>query len=65
MANSQNGYPVLDSDTKGQPPRLRKWVMNLDRDSASERHLLLRDGSCGFLLIHFALWYDDEIEVDQ
>lgn len=62
MVNSQNGYPVLDGDTTGRHPRLRKWVMNLDRDSAFERHLMLRDGSCGFLLIHFALWFDDTIE---
>jgi hypothetical protein len=57
MATSQNGYPVLDSDTGGKPPRLRKWII-----PGTNRHLMLRDGSTGFLLVHLAVWFDDKVE---
>jgi hypothetical protein len=54
---SQNGYPVLDSGTTGPHPRLRKWVV-----PGTNRHLNLRDGSAGFLLIHLAVWFDQVVE---
>jgi hypothetical protein len=57
MANSQNGWLVLDNDTTGQPPRLRHWDV-----PAADRDILLRDGSAGFLLIHLAMWFDAKIE---
>jgi D-alanyl-D-alanine carboxypeptidase len=57
MTNSVNGYPVLTSRTTGKTPRLRKWKI-----PGTERHLLLRDGSTGFLLIHMATWFDQVIE---
>jgi hypothetical protein len=57
MVNSQNGWLVLDSDTSGPQPHLRKWVV-----PGTKRHLLLRDGSAGFLLVHMATWFDDVIE---
>lgn len=57
MSTTVNGWPVLDSDTTGPLPRLRKWVI-----PGTDRHLLLRDGSCGFLLVHLALWFHEKIE---
>jgi hypothetical protein len=57
MSSSQNGYPVLDPGTTGPLPRLRKWTV-----PGTNRHLLLRDGSAGFLLIHLATWYDQKVE---
>lgn len=57
MPNSQNGYPVLDNDTTGKLPRLRKFLI-----PNTKRHLLLRDGSAGFLLAHMAMWFDATIE---
>jgi hypothetical protein len=57
MANSQNGWPVLDSGTSGPPPRLRHWQI-----PGTGRKIMLRDGSAGFLLIHLATWFDRRIE---
>src|SRR6185436_1098451 len=57
MATSVNGYPVLSTNrTTGPLPRLRKWVV-----PGANRHLLVRDGSTGFLLLHFALWWHESI----
>lgn len=57
MATSVNGYPVLSTNrTTGSTPRLRKWVV-----PGANRHLFVRDGSTGFLLIHFALWWHEVI----
>lgn len=53
MATSQNGYPVLFSNrTTGVLPRLRKWII-----PGTNRHLYLRDGSVGFVIVHFAMWW--------
>ena len=54
---SQNGWVVLDADTTGPHPRLRKWII-----PGTTRHLVLRDGSAGFLLVHLALWFDQRVE---
>jgi hypothetical protein len=57
MAVSENGYPVLDADTTGRAPRLRSFII-----PGVNRKLLLRDGSCGFLLVHLTMWFDFAIE---
>jgi hypothetical protein len=57
MATSSNGYQVLDADTTGPYPRLRNFTL-----PGVNRKLLSRDGSCGFLLVHIALWFDEEVE---
>ena len=59
---SQNGFPVLATNhTTGPLPRLRKWVI-----PGANRHVYLRDGSVGFLLVHFALWFHETISrLDQ
>lgn len=53
MATSQNGWPVLFSGD----PRLHKWLI-----PGASRHLFLRNGSAGFLIGHFALWFHERIE---
>lgn len=56
--DSQNGYPGFESTRFDGPlPRLRKWVI-----PGIDRHLILRDGSAGFVLVWFALWFHDKIE---
>lgn len=58
MATTANGHTVLESNrTTGSFPRLRKWII-----PGTGRHLYLRDGSMGFILIHVALWFDETIE---
>jgi len=55
---SQNGWPVLPTNrTSGALPRLRKWTV-----PGTGRHLYLRDGSAGFLLVFIALWWHERIE---
>lgn len=54
---SQNGYPVLETNrTTGALPRLRKWQI-----PGCDRHLYLRDGSAGFVLVHMALWWHERL----
>ncbi|MDQ6524331.1 M15 family metallopeptidase [Nocardioides sp. LHD-245] len=57
MPTSQNGYPALDSSTTGPLPRLRRWTI-----PGTHRHLLLRDGAVGFLLVFLASWFHGKIE---
>lgn len=58
MATTTNGHPVLFSNsTSGSLPRLRKWII-----PGTNRHLYLRDGSMGFVLIFLALWYHQRVE---
>lgn len=57
MSKSQNGYPALDGNVTGPFPRLRVW-----RIPTTGRHLALRDGSTGFLLVHLAMWFDKKVE---
>lgn len=54
MATSQNGWEAISSSSS---PLLHKWIL-----PGANRHLLLRRGSGGFLLAHYAYWYHDEIE---
>lgn len=57
MATSQNGFSVFETPrTSGSLPRLRKWVI-----PGSGRHFLIRDGSVGFLLAFFALFWHEKI----
>jgi hypothetical protein len=53
MAQSYNGWPVLSSDSR----QLRKWII-----PGTNRHFVLRDGSAGFLLALFLLWYHEAVE---
>lgn len=57
MSKSQNGYPALATRYTGAFPRLRKWKI-----PGTDRHLILRDGSTGFLLVHLAMWFDKNVE---
>lgn len=57
MSKSQNGYPALDGRMSGAYPRLRLWKI-----PTTDRHLALRDGATGFLLVHLALWFDKKVE---
>lgn len=58
MATSQNGYTAFThARTTGELPRLRRWVV-----PGTDRHLILRDGSVGFLLVHLALWFHQRVE---
>lgn len=57
MSTSQNGYPVLEVRYDGPLPRLRRWVI-----PGTGRHLILRDGSAGFVLLHLALWLHETVE---
>ena len=61
MSTSVNGWPVLSSSTTGPLPRLRRWVIPTPGEPA-DRHLILRDGSAGFLLAHLALWFHEKVE---
>ena len=55
MQICQNGWPALASDSK----RLHTWVVPTKEGDVKLR---LREGSGGFLLAHFALWYAEVIE---
>lgn len=61
MATSQNGYPVIfTSETTGPQPRLRKLIIPLKKGDS--RHFFVRDGSPGFHLGCFALWWHEKLE---
>ena len=55
--NSQNGYTTLPHRLTGALPRLRKWTI-----PGTGRHLVMRDGSAGFVLAHLALWFHSKVE---
>lgn len=52
MATSQNGWPALERSSD----KLHLWKV-----PGTNRHFLLRNGSAGFLLAHFILWYHEAI----
>jgi hypothetical protein len=58
---SLNGWPLLSGAEHGELPKLRRWLVPTP-GAPGERHLYLRDGSAGFLLIHLALWFHEEVE---
>lgn len=55
-----NGNPELTSTTSGKLPRLRKFTIPVK--SGASRHVVLRDGSMGFLLVHFVLWWHEYVQ---
>lgn len=58
MSLTVNGWTVLASNrTTGALPRLRRWYV-----PGAGRHIYLRDGAAGFLLIHLALWFHEKLE---
>lgn len=54
---SQNGLPVLGTDTDGPLPRLRKFII-----PGTGRHYVLRDGAVGFLIALWVLIYHETVE---
>jgi hypothetical protein len=56
MARSQNNWTVLTETSR----MLHQWVIPTERGDVI---LPLRRGTAGFLLCHFALWFDEHIEV--
>lgn len=55
MATSQNGWPVLSSDSI----YLHTWVIPATDGTTK---IKLRRGSAGFVLSHLALWFSETIE---
>lgn len=55
VATSQNGFEVLLPSS----PKLHTWTIPARN---GEVRLTLRNGSAGFLLCHFLLWYSETIE---
>lgn len=55
MAVSMNGWPVLDPGSK----YLYTWTLATKQGPV---RITLRNGSAGFLLCHFILWYASTIE---
>lgn len=55
MATSQNGWPALDSSSG----LLHTWTVPAKN---GHRDFRLRNGSAGFLLCHFLLWFAEVIE---
>jgi hypothetical protein len=53
MAFSQNGWPALQSGTD----KVHPWVI-----PGTKRTFVLRNGSAGFLLAHFILWFNEVVE---
>jgi hypothetical protein len=57
MPLSDNGFEVMTKEVYSGWPRLRKFNI-----PGAATTIPLRDGACGFLLCHCALWYHEEIE---
>lgn len=55
MTTSQNGWAVLEADS----PYLYTWTVP-SRTGAFK--IRLRNGSAGFLLVHFLLWWSEVLE---
>lgn len=55
MATSQNGWPALLPDSH----LLRRFTIPANNGTVK---LTLRDGSAGFLLAHFLMWWSEVIE---
>ncbi len=51
---SPNGWPLIP-DTSPRPTRT--WTI-----PGTGRHLVLAPGAAGFVLVHFALWFHEEVE---
>lgn len=55
IKTSQNGYPVLSPDS----PKLHNWVIP---SKTGRFEIVLRNGSAGFILAHYILWFSEVIE---
>lgn len=55
MATSQNGWPALAADS----PRLYTWIIPA---RTGEVTLRIRNGSAGFIIAHWVLWWAEVIE---
>lgn len=55
MTTSQNGWPTLSAES----PSLVTWIIPTKQGPVRIR---LRNGSAGFILVHFALWWADKVE---
>lgn len=53
MNYSQNGWPALVQNSR----LLHKWVV-----PGTDRYFVLRNGSAGFILAHFIMWFHEKIE---
>lgn len=53
MSTSQNGWPALAY----RSDLLHKWKV-----PGADRHFLLRNGSAGFVLCHFILWFHESVQ---
>lgn len=53
MASSQNGWPALSTSSS----KLHLWQV-----PGTDRTFRLRNGSAGFILCHFILWYHETIQ---
>lgn len=55
MSTSQNGWPVLAGDSH----KLHTWLIPAKNGVIS---IKLRNGSAGFLIAHFLLWFAERVE---
>jgi D-alanyl-D-alanine carboxypeptidase len=55
MATSQNGWPALAGDSS----KLYTWLVPAKNGHFKIR---LRNGSAGFLLVHWLLWFSERVE---
>jgi hypothetical protein len=55
MAVSQNGWPALSADSS----LLYTWVIPAKN---GELRIRIRNGSAGFLLVHFLLWWSERLD---
>lgn len=56
MVTNKDGWPIIRPND-AQSPRLRVFKI-----PGCQATLPLRDGSAGFLLVHYADWFNDKIE---
>lgn len=53
MATSQNGFPALSPGSR---------FLHLWQIPEADRHFLLRNGSAGYILAHWALYFHEKVE---
>ena len=58
MSMSQNGFPAIPAGKyTGSFPRLRRWAI-----PGTSLKIPMRDGSTGFILACFLLWFNERVE---
>lgn len=64
VAKTVNNWPVIFTNrTTGPMPRLRKWYMPEGHGiTKHEKWFYLRDGSVGFVIMHYMVWFHESIE---